>query len=199
MRRIEAEYQDPLDLIWTVAAKAFGLTVERSSEVFAATNGSGVLKVGTSDTLDSDDSLAQIILHELCHFFVEGYESLREPDWGLDISSRSQRSHELGALRLQAFLANRYGLRKFFASTTDFRNYFDLVPEEALSVEIPDEQLGNYSRQEDQQAMELARNGLLNLEKHPAARTMDAALATTRTILDAVRPFASKPSLWCLS
>ena len=76
--------------------------VERSTEVFASWNGKGVLYVGTPSTLDADDSLAQLIFHEMCHFLVEGSEAWTRPDWGL---THAGVIHEYACLRLQATLA----------------------------------------------------------------------------------------------
>ncbi|MEC8570726.1 MAG: YkgJ family cysteine cluster protein, partial [Planctomycetota bacterium] len=83
MREITRKYQDPFDLVWLNAARQAGIMVERSTEVFASWNGKGVLYVGTPSTLDADDSLAQLIFHEMCHFLVEGSEAWNRPDWGL--------------------------------------------------------------------------------------------------------------------
>ena len=99
----------------------------------ASWNGAGVLTIGTPETLDPDDSLAQMILHETCHALCEGPESLQKMDWGLDNSSPAKRVHEHACLRLQAALADQYGLRAFFAATTMFRAYYDRLPSEPLA------------------------------------------------------------------
>ncbi|NLY95693.1 MAG: YkgJ family cysteine cluster protein, partial [Myxococcales bacterium] len=67
MRTPRHAYVDPLDAIWLAVARAFGLRVERSDEVYASTDGEGTLTLGTRETLDPDDCLAQMIFHELCH------------------------------------------------------------------------------------------------------------------------------------
>ena len=74
MRTILSEYQDPVDLIWLQTCRRWGWQIDRSNQVFAAWNGKGTLTIGTSETLDADDSLAQLILHEFCHAMVEGPE-----------------------------------------------------------------------------------------------------------------------------
>ena len=48
---------------------------------YATTNGRGVIGIGERDTLDGDDCLAQLILHELCHALVQG-EALMRPGSG---------------------------------------------------------------------------------------------------------------------
>ena len=83
-REVRFQYQDPLDAVWLGAAARVGLRVNRSNEVFAATDGRGVLTLGEEATLDADDCLAQMIFHELCHSLVQGPDSFTVPDWGLD-------------------------------------------------------------------------------------------------------------------
>ncbi|MBT6435962.1 MAG: YkgJ family cysteine cluster protein, partial [Deltaproteobacteria bacterium] len=64
-RPITKIYQDPLDLIWTNTAKQLGMKLTRSSEVFAAWDGKETLTIGSPEDLDADDSLAQMIFHEI--------------------------------------------------------------------------------------------------------------------------------------
>ena len=131
-RPVRTQYQDPLEIIWIHAARQCGMDVKRDPEVFAAWDGKGVLRIGTAETLDADDSLAQMILHELCHGLVAGPESWSQPDWGLDYDNPDHQIHEQACLRLQAALADEVEMRSFFASTTDFRNYFDQLPADPL-------------------------------------------------------------------
>jgi hypothetical protein len=70
VRKIDRKYSDPVDLIWLHAAAEMGMRIERSAEVNASWNGAGVLTIGTPETLDPDDCLAQMILHESCHASV---------------------------------------------------------------------------------------------------------------------------------
>ena len=39
-------YEDPLDAIWLAMARTMGLTVERSSDAYASTDGFGLLVLG---------------------------------------------------------------------------------------------------------------------------------------------------------
>lgn len=127
--RIQAHrYHDPLDLLWLSTARQLGLTLRRSADVYASTDGQGVMTLGTSETLDGDDCLAQMIFHECCHWLVEGAASERLPDWGLDNITERDQPRELACLRLQAFLAQRHGLRSVLAPTTDFRAFYDALP-----------------------------------------------------------------------
>ena len=71
-------YRDPLDAIWTSALRRIGFGLRRSAEVFASVQ-DGVLLLGVPKTLDADDCLAQMILHELCHSLVQGPRELGKP------------------------------------------------------------------------------------------------------------------------
>lgn len=133
VRKIYKTYTDPMSLIWIEAAARMGMRIERSAEVNASWDGESVLTIGTPETLDADDCLAQMILHETCHALCEGPESLRKPDWGLENSDPSKKVHEHACLRLQAALADQYQMRAFFASTTMFRGYYDRLPADPLA------------------------------------------------------------------
>ena len=121
-------YVDPLDQLWLATAARLGFRVERGDSVYASTNGRGVMTLGTHETLDQDDCLAQMIFHECCHWLVEGEETRRAPDWGLDNVTDRDVPREMACLRLQAFLADRHGLRAVLAPTTDFREFHDALP-----------------------------------------------------------------------
>ena len=114
-------YSDPLDVIWTQLAGHLGWRIERSTEVYAAWDGHGTLTLASSDTFDPDDSLAQMIFHEICHALVEGQERWSQPDWGLCNTDARDLAQEWAAVRVQAALADAHGLRKFLAPTTDHR------------------------------------------------------------------------------
>ncbi len=150
-RPVTHRYEDPLDAIWRGTARAFGLRVVRSAEVFASTDGRGTLTLGTPATLDPDDCLAQMIFHELCHALVQGPESFERPDWGLDNATDRDLEREHACLRVQAKLAGRHGLRGLLAPTTEHRAYYDaLGPDplagDARSVELARRALGRSER-----------------------------------------------------
>src|ERR1041384_6406058 len=82
----------------------------------ASSDGRGGIAIGATETLDGDDALAQLVFHELCHAITEGEASLRVPDWGLDnVPEHTVREH--ACLRVQACLADRFGLRAVKAPT----------------------------------------------------------------------------------
>lgn len=183
MRTIEKQYQDPVEIIWLKAALSLGIRVERDDSVFAAWNGNGVLRIGTQKTLDPDDSLAQMILHEICHCLCEGPESLLKPDWGLRIDDSDQRVREHACLRLQAALADRYELRNFFAATTTFRRYYDSIPQQPL---IDD----------GDPAVQIAAAGWDRAHTIPWTEPLNQALLATSQIAATVRNFCPPDSVW---
>jgi hypothetical protein len=183
MRKIKTTYTDPLDLVWLHAASQMGLQVERSSEVNASWNGEGVLTIGTPETLDADDSLAQMILHEVCHALCEGPASLGQLDWGLVGDDPAKRVHEHACLRIQAALADQYGLRQFFAATTFFRKYYDQLPADPLAPGADP-------------AIAMAQAGWRRACDGPWAGPLREALARTATIAQVVAPLAPRGSLW---
>jgi hypothetical protein len=132
-RDVTHRYVDPLTQVWVGAARRIGLRIERTPHAYAATDGRGTLAIGTPDTLDRDDSLAQMIFHELCHSLVEGPESFERPDWGMDNTGPDHDWREHACLRTQWVLAGRYGLRGVFAPTTDFRAFWNTLSGDVLS------------------------------------------------------------------
>lgn len=130
-RQPKYSYIDPLDAIWLTVAFRVGFRVLRSDEVYASVR-DGVIWIGEPSTLDPDDCLAQMIFHELCHSLIQGPDQLVAEDWGLDNVSGEHDAREHACLRLQAELTRRYGLREVLAPTTDFREYYDALPEDPM-------------------------------------------------------------------
>ena len=195
MRTILSEYQDPVDLIWLQTCRRWGWQIDRSNQVFAAWNGKGTLTIGTSETLDADDSLAQLILHEFCHAMVEGPDSWNHPDWGLDITDRSQLFHEHACLVLQAAVSDPFGLRTFFGSTTDARKFYDQLPTtpEDLRQRMKFA-VGTDGR--DSCPFAMAGRGLATAKKEGYWQPLQDAFRATQQIAQAVQPFAFETSLW---
>lgn len=182
MREIKLRYQDPVEIIWIRMARELGIRVERDCTVFASWDGARVLRIGTPDTLDADDCLAQMILHEICHALVEGPESFYLPDWGIE-NHPSQRVHEHACLRLQAALADTCQLREFLASTTMFRAYYDQLPDDPL-------------RHDGDPAVELALQGWRRSRQPFWSRPLDRALQATSEIARLLDGIAPSDSLW---
>jgi len=137
VRTITHRYVDPLAQVWLGAARKIGLRVERTADAYAATDGRGTLAIASDDALDADDSLAQMIFHELCHSLVEGEDSFRAPDWGMDNTGPDHDWREHACLRTQYVLAGRHGLRHVFAPTTEFRAFWDRLDDGVLADQPP--------------------------------------------------------------
>jgi hypothetical protein len=118
--------------VWVGAARRIGLRVIRTPDAYAATDGRGTLAIGDDKTLDADDSLAQMIFHELCHSLVEGEQSFTTPDWGMDNTGPDHDWREHACLRVQFVLTGRHGLRALFAPTTEFRAFWDRLSGDVL-------------------------------------------------------------------
>jgi hypothetical protein len=100
-RTVSRRYVDPLAEVWLGAARRIGLTVVRTPDAYAATDGRGRLAIGDDATLDADDSLAQMIFHELCHSLIEGPDSFGRADWGMDNTGPDHDWREHACLHLQ--------------------------------------------------------------------------------------------------
>ncbi len=175
-------YVDPLAEVWLGAAARIGLRVERSPHAYASTDGAGTMVIGSPETLDADDSLAQMIFHELCHSLVQGEASFATSDWGLDNISDDDSWREHATLRLQRVLARRYGLDSFFAPTTEYRAFWDALPADPLA----DRGDGSVIH---------AIAGLRRAARPPWAPALDDALAATAVIVAAASTWSEATSL----
>ena len=117
-----------IERIWVAAAARLGFRVVRTTDAYASTDGRGMIAIGLDEALDVDDSVAQLIFHELCHAITQGNEALAMPDWGLDNTGPRDVVREHACLRLQAHLADGHGLRALMAPTTEYRDYHDALP-----------------------------------------------------------------------
>lgn len=196
-RPIESRYIDPVDLIWYAAAARWGIRVRRNPAIFSMTDGTGLLELGPKDTLDADDSAAQMIFHELCHWITHGVDSFFERDWGFPLDDAFDwREH--ACLRLQANLAGSHGLRLVLAPTSPFRQYYDRIPPDTL---LP---LPGFPREED--VVALTRVAIERAAGPPWGENLQVALRATAQIRAVCRPFLadyatdiaddSLPSLW---
>lgn len=158
-----------IDKVWIDCAQRIGFLIRRSPEAYASSDGRGTIVVGTRDTLDDDDSLAQLILHELCHALVQGEAHLQEPDWGLDNTSDRDDERERACLLLQAHLADGHALRAQLAPTTVWRSYYNEIQAVPLA--------GNA------RAAELAREALRCAARLAWDAPIDAALTETARLL----------------
>jgi hypothetical protein len=124
VRAATHSYQDPLEHLWTQCARRIGFEIVRTAEAYASYDGKGRILIATPDQFDPDDNLGQMIFHELCHALVQGDQGEKQVDWGLDNTRIGNPWREHACLRVQAWLADQYGLRGFLAPTTDYRVSF---------------------------------------------------------------------------
>jgi len=196
-RPIEARYVDPCEVVWLSTAQRLGIHIRRSPLVFSATDGSGRLQLSTRDDLDPDDCLAQMLLHEICHWCTNGEETAQERDWGFDLDGPIDwREH--AALRLQAWLADQVQLRAMFGPTGGFRQYFDRIPADPLAP-IDDSQW-------EAAVIERAAEAIDRIQQPPWHPHVLEAMKATARIRSVVEPFTadyasqldddSLPSLW---
>ncbi|MBK9029972.1 MAG: YkgJ family cysteine cluster protein [Myxococcales bacterium] len=181
-RTVGARYVDPLAEVWLAAATRIGLTVVRQPDAYAATDGRGTLVIGTDETLDADDSLAQMIFHELCHALVQGEAAFAQPDWGLDNQTAQHAWREHATLRVQRTLAARHGLTRMFAPTTDYRAFWDALPADPLA-----------DRADPTVVAAIA--ALARVARAPWAPHLERALAASAAIVGAAAPYAAPDSL----
>jgi hypothetical protein len=183
-RAVTSRYTDPLTQVWVGAARRIGLRVIRTPEAYAATDGRGTLAIGDAATLDPDDSLGQMIFHELCHSLVEGPDSFERADWGMDNTGPDHDWREHACLRVQWVLTGRHGLRVLFAPTTDFRaSFWDRLS-------------GNVLADRTDRSVHAAIVALRRSEQPPWAPALGEALAATAAIAAQAAAFADPTTLW---
>ena len=184
-RSTHGNYADPLDLVWLGVAHACGFKIHRSNDAYASFDGKNQLTICTDEEFDPDDSLAQMILHELCHALVGGKKALKMRDWGLTGQDGDDLLREYATHRLQAMLCDQFGLREMFAVTTEWRAHFD--------------ELGDDPLQGDHPSASIARQGLENAKAWNWEKHILKGLEATATIAEALRPFSPPSSLWAKS
>ena len=175
-------YADPVDLIWLSLAKRLGFQIHRADDAYASFDGDARITICTEAEFDGDDCLAQMILHELCHALVGGKKALRTRDWGLVGDDGDDLLREHATHRLQAHLSNRFGLRHFFAVTTQWRSHYDSLEEDPLKGDEP--------------ASQMARQGLENARAWGWEEPIAKALEATAKIAEIVQSFTPPHSLW---
>lgn len=135
LRQPVHRYQDPLARVWIACAERIGFRIARTPDAYATSNGRGTIAIAVDAMFDADDSLAQMIFHELCHALVEGEAGETKIDWGLGYKTGRDPWREHACLRLQAYLAASVGLRGFFAPTTDFRvTFWGTLPDDPFAA-----------------------------------------------------------------
>jgi Putative zinc- or iron-chelating domain len=182
-RRIQFQYRDPVECVWVAALAKLGIRLVRSSDVYASWDGESVLTLARGEDFDADDSLAQLIFHELCHLLVAGESGRKKIDFGLDNTDDRDLVYEHACHRLQAALSAPFGLRGFMAVTTEWRPYWDALPADPLA-------------EADDPAVAIARVAHARAQQEPYQSVLSQALRATALIADAVRDLSSSDSLW---
>ena len=183
-RVVTSRYIDPLTQVWVGTARRIGLSVVRTPDAYAATDGNGTLSIADDAALDADDSLAQMIFHELCHSLVEGEDAFARVDWGMDNTGPDHDWREHACLRVQWVLTGRHGLRALFAPTTDFRAFWDQLSGDVLADRTD-------------RSVQAAILGLRRAELPPWAPALGDALAATARIAQEAAKLATEPDvLW---
>lgn len=120
-----------IDALWIEAAKRLGIPVARDDD-FGYVHWDGrTLHLATDAELDADDTVAQLVLHEICHAITQGaarMEHLATADWGLDNTTNEDEAREYAALRLQAHLLGAFGLRDLLFPTTVVKPFYVALP-----------------------------------------------------------------------
>ena len=165
--------QPEIDRIWVETAARCGFQIKRGEAAYASTDGNGTILVGSAETLDEDDSLCQLVLHELCHALVQGEQSWREVDWGLCNTDERDAMAEAACLRLQAYFAQAQGLRKDLFPTTSWRAYYEALPPDPL---LP-------ANDDETETCLRARAATSLAERRGIGHIIDQALAATAVLL----------------
>ena len=185
-RRPARTYTDPLDLVWLRAALSLGLHVERRDDVYAAYDGRGTLTLGAPETLDADDCLAQMILHEICHWVVMGFDASYHVDWGFEPTDHVD-WREYPTIRLQCALARAHGLGQVLAPTTNARAYYDRLADPSSPLD---------DSAAEARIVERTALALQDVLGEPWHHPLQAALAATAAICAAVEPFTEDDDLF---
>jgi hypothetical protein len=196
-RPIESRYVDPCELVWLATASRVGLHIRRSPLVFSATDGTGRLQLSTRDDLDADDCLAQMLLHEICHWCTNGERTFHERDWGFDLDGPTD-PREHAALRLQAWLADQVGLRTMFGPTGIYRQYYERIP--------PDPTARIDNSEWERHVVAVAAEAIARIQTKPWNPHVLNAMRATAQIRELISPFTEDyasehdddalPSLW---
>lgn len=178
VRPILARYVDPYELVWLSTAASLGLSIRRDPAVFSMTDGQGLLALSTRDALDPDDTLAQQVLHEICHWLVNGPETYHERDWGYPLEVPLDDPREHACLRLQAWLTDPWGLRTLLAPTGLYRPYYDALGSDPLRVPASEPQV-----------QALLDPAVVRSREPPIGPALTRALGATAALRDIVAPF----------
>ncbi len=143
-----------VDAQWFGLLVQAGLSVHRDSTCFVAYDGAGNLTIAPDADFDEDDTVAALVLHEICHHAVRGDAGRYQRDWGLTYASAADTSDEHAALRLQRWLAESVGLGELLHPTTVHRAYYEALDGLALDEHVA---LGRFAASEAEVVVMAAR------------------------------------------
>jgi len=158
-----------VDAVWLECARKLEIPVARGGISYVHFDGR-TLHLADDHALDADDTVAQLVLHEICHLLVEGPAARHQPDWTLDNTDDRDSIREEAAVRVQAHLAGAYGLRRHLFPTTVVRPFFEALPADALG-------------HADTPSSSLARLAATRAGRWPYDPTLDEALGATAALL----------------
>ncbi len=186
-RPIRSRYVDPLEVVWLATARRLALTVRRDPNIFSMTDGTGLLAFSTRPELDPDDCLAQMTLHELCHWVTNGVSTYHERDWGFPLWEKID-VREHGCVRMQCWVASQFELREMFGPTGCFRQYYDALPADPLApldADTEDERIWEAA------ACRIAMDAVARVQQEPFWGPLSAAMSATRAMRDQLAAFAA--------
>lgn len=167
-----AEISTRYDAPWVEACARLGVGLARGGPDFVHYDGR-TLHIADDEHLDDDDTVAQIVLHELCHAVVQGPARFREIDWGLDNTTNDDDDVELAAVRLQAHLLGAWGLRGVLYPTTVWKPFYLSLGPDALAG--------------DDASARFARESAERAARPPYGDVLAAALDETARLADVPR------------
>lgn len=185
-RPIHSRYVDPLEVIWLATAKRLALTIRRDPDIFSMTDGTGLMSFSTRPELDEDDNLAQMTLHEVCHWVTNGVDTYHQRDWGFPLWEKID-VREHACVRLQCWLASAFGLRGMFGPTGCFRQYYDALPADPLQ---PRATTSDDEAAWEAAACRIAREAVGRVQEEPFWTPLTQAMTATRTLRDQLSAFA---------
>jgi hypothetical protein len=163
-----------LDPVWMECARRLDLPVARGGDSYVHFDGA-TLHIAGDRELDADDSLAQLVMHEICHLLVQGPSRRHVRDWGLDNTggpeTPADEMRERAALRLQAHLGSAFGLRDRLFPTTVVRPFYEGLPRRPLD------------ERDDDGSVALARAAATRAGHEPFRRALADALGSTAALL----------------
>ncbi len=185
-RPIRSRYVDPVEVVWLATARRLALTIRRDPTIFSMTDGTGLMAFSTRAELDEDDCLAQMTLHELCHWVTNGIGTYHQRDWGFPLWEKID-VREHACVRLQCWVASRFGMREMFGPTGCFRQYYDALPADPLAPRdagTPEE------RAWEAAACRIATEAVARVQQEPFWGPLSAAMTATQAVRDQLEAFA---------